>query len=87
MGSKGEKISGLELTKEMSSIAEKAAKAVGVEVAGVDLIVSDDGYMVLEVNRTPQFKAFYKAKEINPAVNIIDYLEEKFTQRQKQANQ
>ena len=40
----------LKLTEEEKSIAIRATKALGLAVAGVDLIRSKEGLLVLEVN-------------------------------------
>ena len=40
---------------EMGSIAARAARAVGADYCGVDLLRSGDGYTVLEVNGTPNW--------------------------------
>lgn len=65
------------ITKEVSDIAERAAKATGIEVAGVDLIESEGKFYVIEVNRAPQFKGFRKFTGGDPSPFIIDYLEQK----------
>ena len=63
----------LEMTSELSSLAVKAAKAVKTEIAGVDIIESDDGLQVLEVNSIPGFTALQKVTDINLAEEIISY--------------
>ncbi|KAF5434375.1 tetrahydromethanopterin:alpha-L-glutamate ligase, partial [Candidatus Methanophagaceae archaeon] len=42
-----------ELTEEIEQLAIRATKAVGADFAGVDLIESKDGLVLLEVNATP----------------------------------
>jgi ribosomal protein S6--L-glutamate ligase len=42
-------------------IAVGATQALGLEVAGIDLAVGDEGPMVLEVNGFPNFKGVYQA--------------------------
>ena len=61
------------MTSELSSLAVKAAKAVKTEIAGVDIIESDDGLQVLEVNSIPGFTALQKVTDINLAEEIISY--------------
>ncbi len=41
--------------REMAEIAGAAARAVGVDYGGVDLLRTDEGYTVLEVNGTPNW--------------------------------
>ena len=62
-------------TKEKKA-ALKAAQAVKMEIAGVDLAVSKGKHYVFEVNRSPQFRGFQKAHpELNIALEIVEYLE------------
>lgn len=58
---------------EEAEAGVKAAKAVGVEVAGVDMIISEDGPYVIEVNASPGFKGLMKATDIDVPGEIIDY--------------
>jgi tetrahydromethanopterin:alpha-L-glutamate ligase len=44
-----------EITDEMNDIAGAAAVAIGIDYCGVDLLATDDGYTVLEVNGTPNW--------------------------------
>ena len=63
----------LELTDELKTLAIKAAKAVKTEIAGVDIIESDKGLQVLEVNSIPGFTALQKVTDINLPEAIISY--------------
>jgi ribosomal protein S6--L-glutamate ligase len=53
--------------------AIKAAKAVGVEIAGVDMIMSKEGPYTIEVNASPGFKGLMKATDVDVPGRIIDY--------------
>jgi RimK family alpha-L-glutamate ligase len=75
LGAKAEKF---ELTKEIKELALSATKAVGREIAGVDLAYSKGKWYVIEVNATPQWQGFKKAIKINPAEAIIKFAIEKF---------
>jgi tetrahydromethanopterin:alpha-L-glutamate ligase len=44
-----------EITPAMAEISHNAALAIGIDYCGVDLLVSGDGYTVLEVNGTPNW--------------------------------
>ncbi len=63
----------IELTKELKNIAIKAAKVTKTEIAGVDIIETEDGLKVLEVNSIPGFTALQKVTDINLAAEIISY--------------
>jgi tetrahydromethanopterin:alpha-L-glutamate ligase len=61
-----------ELTEEMRALAVNAAKAVGADFAGVDLIEGDEGLFVLEVNATPSGKGIKVACGIDVTGRIIE---------------
>ncbi len=61
-----------ELTEEMRALAVNAAKAVGADFAGVDLIEGDEGLFVLEVNATPSGKGIKVACGIDVTERIIE---------------
>jgi ribosomal protein S6--L-glutamate ligase len=60
-------------TREESETAIKAADAVGVEIAGVDLISVENEPYVIEVNASPGFRGLLQATGINAAEKITDY--------------
>ena len=64
----------IKLTPEERKMAVKAAKAMGLTIAGVDLMRSDRGPLVLEVNASPGF-GIEKVTYRNVAGLIIDYVE------------
>jgi len=61
------------LTPEERENSIKAAQAVGVEVAGVDLISVEDKPYVIEVNASPGFRGLLSATGINAAEKIVEY--------------
>ncbi|MFA6131496.1 MAG: RimK family alpha-L-glutamate ligase [Patescibacteria group bacterium] len=64
----------VELSDEEKKIAVAAAKAVGLDIAGVDIIRSSRGPLVLEVNARPGFEGLEEATGIDVAGGIIDYI-------------
>ncbi len=64
----------VKLTDEERKTATKAAKAIGLPVSGVDMMRSERGPLVLEVNSSPGF-AIEKVTGHNVAAHIIDYAE------------
>ena len=64
----------IKLTPEERKMAVKAAKAMGLTIAGVDLMRSDRGPLVLEVNASPGF-GIEKVTYRNVAGKILDYIE------------
>lgn len=63
------------LSASERSTALRAAKAMGLDVAGVDLIQSDDGPMVLEVNSSPGLEGIESASNVDIAEIIIEHIE------------
>ena len=54
-------------------LALKAARTVGVEVAGVDLIPSDRGPLLMEVNASPGLEGIETTTEVDIAGAIVEY--------------
>lgn len=64
----------VKLTLEERKTAQRAAKAMGLAVCGVDMMRSERGPLVLEVNSSPGF-AIEKITNKNVAASIIDHAE------------
>jgi ribosomal protein S6--L-glutamate ligase len=62
------------LTEEERKMALKAAKAMGLSIAGVDMMRSKRGPLVLEVNASPGF-GVEKVTGRDVAGAIIEYVE------------
>ncbi|NMF82020.1 30S ribosomal protein S6--L-glutamate ligase [Nodosilinea sp. P-1105] len=62
------------LTPEERSTAIRAAKAMGLRVAGVDLLRSNHGPVVMEVNSSPGLEGIEKATNVDVASKIIDFV-------------
>ena len=63
----------IELNKELRKLAVKAAQVTKTEIAGVDIIETESGFQVLEVNSIPGFTALQKVTDINLSSEIIDF--------------
>ncbi|XRP96498.1 tetrahydromethanopterin:alpha-L-glutamate ligase [Methanocaldococcus sp. 16A] len=77
--SQGGRVEECEITDEIEKLALKAKNAIGLFYAGVDLIESEDGLKILEVNSTPSWIGLSKVSK----VNIADKLLEKIIQHVK----
>ena len=64
----------VKLSPEERRTAQKAAKAMGLAIAGVDLMRSERGPLVLEVNSSPGFR-IETVTNANVAASIIEYAE------------
>lgn len=71
----GGKGTSIKLTEEEKKVALKAAKAMGLAVCGVDLMRSDRGPLVLEVNSCPGLEGIEAVTGRNVAGKIIEYIE------------
>lgn len=71
----GGSASKVRITKAERDTALKAAKAMDLGLAGVDMLRSDDGPKVLEVNSSPGFEGVEKATGKDVAGLIIDNIE------------
>ncbi|MCB1613127.1 MAG: RimK family alpha-L-glutamate ligase, partial [Xanthomonadales bacterium] len=65
----------VKLTREERATAIRAAATMGLGIAGVDLLRSDRGPLVLEVNSSPGLEGIEGASGIDVAGVIIDYIE------------
>lgn len=70
----------IELTPDEHDMAVKAASILDLHIAGVDILQSDKGPMLLEVNSSPGLQGIEKATNIDIASHIIRYIETKLTQ-------
>ncbi|MGB0602042.1 MAG: ATP-grasp domain-containing protein [Candidatus Poseidoniaceae archaeon] len=64
----------VEISDEYAEVACRAARVLGLNVAGVDLLEGNDGPLVLEVNSSPGLEGIEKASGVNVAGAIIDYV-------------
>lgn len=71
-GGVGKKV---KLTEEEEKTAVKAAKAMGLPICGVDMMRSDHGPLVLEVNSSASLKTPELLTKRDVATTIIEYIE------------
>ena len=77
---KGGEGTAVKLTDEERKIAVRAAKAMGLHVAGVDLMRSSRGPLILEVKASPGF-GIDRVTGRNVAKPIIEYIEHNATRK------
>ncbi|MEX2333814.1 MAG: 30S ribosomal protein S6--L-glutamate ligase, partial [Pseudohongiella sp.] len=65
----------IRLTTAERALAVKAAKVMGLDLAGVDIIRSGHGPLVLEVNSSPGLEGIENATGKDIAGAIIEYIE------------
>jgi len=67
----------IKLTKEEKDTALKAAAELGLTVCGVDMLQSERGPLVLEVNSSPGLEGIERASKKDIAGSIIEFLEKR----------
>lgn len=65
----------IKLTPEGRSTAVRAAKTMGLKVAGVDILRSNHGPVVIEVNSSPGLEGIEAASNVDVASKIIEFIE------------
>lgn len=73
------------VTPEIFEISMRAARAIGVEIGGVDLVETDDGYQVIEVNTGAEFKGLMKTTDIDIPGAIANYVVERARQEHERS--
>jgi ribosomal protein S6--L-glutamate ligase len=71
-----------DLPHELEDIALKATGAIGLDIAGVDLILDQNGQIsVIELNYSPGFRGMEAATGIDIAGRIVHYLTDTYGKR------
>jgi ribosomal protein S6--L-glutamate ligase len=78
---RGGSATAVSLSKAEVETAVRAARVMGLNVAGVDLLRSRRGPLVLEVNSSPGLEGIEAATGVNVAGEIIEYLERRMRKR------
>jgi len=73
---RGGKAEVIKLSKAEKTAALNAASALALDIAGVDMLQSDRGPLILEVNSSPGLEGIEKATGINIAAKIVEFIEE-----------
>lgn len=71
-GGQAEKIA---ISRQERTAAVKAARSMGLNVCGVDMLQSNRGPLVMEVNSSPGLEGIEKATGVDVAAAIIQFLE------------
>lgn len=72
---RGGKASPIKITPEERALAVQASKAMGLNISGVDIIRSNRGPLVLEVNSSPGLEGIEAASGKDIAGRIIEFIE------------
>ena len=71
----------VKLTPEERATAKRAAKILGLNVAGVDLMRSNHGPVVVEVNSSPGLEGIEEATGLDVAGKVIDFIDKNRAER------
>ncbi len=63
----------IELDRDTQRLAVRAGAVLGLDYAGVDLLITDGGAIVIEVNGTPSFRGIQKTSGRSMADAIVDH--------------
>jgi len=63
-----------EVNEQIEWLATEASKALNLDIAGVDLLFSGDGYKICEVNSNPGFEGMENYTKKNVAEEIISFI-------------
>lgn len=74
------------LTEDMKKISLESCDILGLEIAGVDLLFTEDGFKVCEVNSAPHFKGLETYCNVNAAEAIYSYIEKRVSQERRARN-
>lgn len=72
----------VKISKKEREVAIKAVKVMGLNCAGVDLLRSSRGPMILEINSSPGLEGIETTTKINIADKIIEYIEKEIPKHQ-----
>jgi ribosomal protein S6--L-glutamate ligase len=73
----------VKLTPEERSTAVSTAKALALSIAGVDILRSNHGPVVMEANSSPGLEGIEKATELDVAGKIIEFIEKQASRGNK----
>ena len=73
----------IKLKRSEKSAAIQAANKLGLKVAGVDMLQSSRGPLILEVNSSPGLEGIEKATEVDIAGKIVSFIEDNASKPKK----
>jgi len=79
---RGGKAGRIRLTPEERSIAVRAAKTIGLNFAGVDILRSNHGPVVIEINSSPGLEGIEETTGVDVAGKMIEFMEKNYKKRQ-----
>lgn len=65
----------MKLSPAVEWLAIETARLVGLDVAGVDILIGDDTYKICEINSSPGFEGFELATGINVPRELLHFMQ------------
>lgn len=72
--SKGSMVEPFKITPEIGWLATETAKLLHLDIAGIDLLFSEEGFKICEANSSPGFKGLEKITGRHIAEDILNYI-------------
>lgn len=76
----------IKLKRAEKAAALKAAEAMGLKIAGVDMLQSKRGPLILEVNSSPGLEGIENATGVDIAGKIVEYIETSSQKKRKKVD-
>ena len=76
----------IKLKRSEKAAAVKAAKAMGLNMAGVDMLQSNRGPLILEVNSSPGLQGIEEATGVDVADKIVEFIERNHKKKRTKKN-
>mmetsp|Transcript_9397 Transcript_9397/g.13910 ORF Transcript_9397/g.13910 Transcript_9397/m.13910 type:complete len:496 (-) Transcript_9397:59-1546(-) len=64
----------VKMTAAVEWLAVEAARLIGLDIAGVDILIDGDSYKICEVNASPGFEGFELATGVNVPKKILEFI-------------
>ncbi len=78
---KGGSVKSIKLTAEETDLAIRASQHMGLNISGVDILRTERGPVIIEVNSCPGLEGITQATGIDVAAEIVKYVEKKIRSR------
>ena len=66
------------MNDEIEALSIRAASVCGLEIAGIDFLETENGFVILEVNSAPGFKGIEAIQKNDIATRIIEHIESNY---------
>jgi ribosomal protein S6--L-glutamate ligase len=83
---RGGSATSIKLKRAERTAALKAAEAMGLSIAGVDMLQSKRGPLILEVNSSPGLEGIEKATDVDIAGKIVEFIERRMSKKRRKVD-